>query len=51
MQITKQKLAVLLKDAKKAHHQFVQENNIEEDNEWAQWYAEYIHDEVTNSSS
>ena len=51
MKISKQKLAGLLTEAKNAHHRFVQENNIDEDDEWAEWYAEYIAKHVTNNES
>lgn len=48
MKINQQQLADLLEEAKDAHHRFVQENDIDEDNEWAEWYAEYIAKHVTN---
>jgi hypothetical protein len=42
MKITEQKLAKLLKEAQQAHHKYEQTLD-ETDDDWAKWYATYIH--------
>jgi len=47
MKISKDKLAKLLNQAKQAHHEYITEQNIENDESWATWYAEFIHQHVS----
>jgi hypothetical protein len=50
MQINQQQLARLLEDAKEAHHEY-QKSIAGTDDNWAEWYAEYIHNQLNNTDS
>lgn len=46
VELTKKKLAALLREAADAHHVYEEEELGHPDDAWAEWYAAYIMDEL-----
>jgi|GEM_PF-5124092 hypothetical protein len=44
MNISKNELSRLLKEAQKAHHEYEKEN--QSDGNWAKWYTDYIYKNI-----
>lgn len=49
MKITTEELTTLLKQAKRAHHEYEKKKNEsgERDEDWAAWYATYIEEKLS----
>lgn len=50
MEINQQQLASLLEKAKDAHHEYQKSISGKDDN-WAEWYTEYIHNQLNDTDS
>lgn len=46
VELTKKKLAALLREAADAHHVYEEEELGHPDDTWAEWYAGYVMDEL-----
>lgn len=49
IELTREELAELLRDARRAHHDYEQSTG-EPDDDWPSWYAEYLLDRLGNRS-
>ena len=48
IELTREVLAQLLRDAERAHHDYEQSTG-ERDDDWASWYADYLLDRLGSS--